>query len=412
MCRRALFLMLLICSSPTIADQVVPSDRVSGSVTIRAEATSNSAFLGRLSPGESLQWVRNVPRWREVQVSPGRTGFVSKSWTVQMPDVATATALPARAQDELRIHYLPVGAGSCTVVECPGSGAPPMIIDCGSFSAASRGPDDLDEDEAAARVHAILGNHTVQPNLMLSHADSDHYNYLDTILQGVQLDHVWLGDDSSEYPQAISDILETQEDGGATVHQDLPPDFHNNQFELEGGLCGDASVFILTVNSGSTKNGRSLVLSIDYGEFAAIFTGDAEGTTERQASQNYGDAIKATVLSGSHHGASTHDSNGEGEGNDWETDVSPEIMVYSSGHNYGHPRCSVTDNYHSTLATVPSHPMDCGEDNDDNTASPFNTTRAEYATEVNGTIVITTDGNSPLSIYCSRTASCNTVIAF
>ncbi len=87
-------------------------------------------------------------------------------------------------------------------------------------------------------------------------------------------------------------------------------------------------------------------------------------------------------------------------------------MVYSSGHRFGHPRCSITANFHATLATVPSHPMDCGLNNNDNTASPFNTTRAEYATEVNGTIVVTTDGTSPLSIHCSRTPSCNGEVAF
>ena len=87
-------------------------------------------------------------------------------------------------------------------------------------------------------------------------------------------------------------------------------------------------------------------------------------------------------------------------------------MVYSSGHRFGHPRCSITNNYHSTLATVTNHPMDCGANNDDNTVSPFNTRRAEYATEVNGTIVVTTDGTSPLSIRCSRTPSCNTEITF
>ena len=71
-------------------------------------------------------------------------------------------------------------------------------------------------------------------------------------------------------------------------------------------------------------------------------------------------------------------------------------MIYSSGHRFGHPRCSITDNFHATLAAVPTHQMDCGANNDDNTPSPFNPTRAEYATEVNGTIVVTTDGASPL----------------
>ena len=43
-------------------------------------------------------------------------------------------------------------------------------------------------------VNAILATHSERPNLVLSHADRDHFSYLDTVLQGVQLDHVWQGD--------------------------------------------------------------------------------------------------------------------------------------------------------------------------------------------------------------------------
>ena len=80
-CKWLVITLLTIFSIPALADQVVPSDRVKRGVTIRSEATSNSANLGRLNVGESLPWVRNVPRWREVQVSADQTGFVSKSWT-------------------------------------------------------------------------------------------------------------------------------------------------------------------------------------------------------------------------------------------------------------------------------------------------------------------------------------------
>ena len=92
--------------------------------------------------------------------------------------------------------------------------------------------------------------------------------------------------------------------------------------------------------------------------------------------------------------------------------VSPEVMIYSSGTRHGHPNCTITDNFHSTLATVPSHPMDCDQNTNDPSPDPFNTTRAEYATEMNGTIVVTTDGTSPLSLHCSRTPSCSAEIAF
>ena len=124
--RVALFSVLAgLLALPVFAERVVPSDRVTSGVTIRAEATTNSARLGTLRVGEELPFVRNVPRWREVRLSRTQTGFVSKSWTWVEPDAvltpAAAGALPARDVDELRIHFLPIGAGTCTVIECPGA---------------------------------------------------------------------------------------------------------------------------------------------------------------------------------------------------------------------------------------------------------------------------------------------------
>ena len=103
---------------------VVPSDRVVQFVNVRDEPSGNS--IARLSRGESLPFVQSVPRWHEVRLSDGQSGFVSKSWTQVVPIV------PDDDRGELRIHFLSIGAGTCTVVECPGTSAPPMIIDCGS----------------------------------------------------------------------------------------------------------------------------------------------------------------------------------------------------------------------------------------------------------------------------------------
>ena len=54
--------VLAFSNGPAQADRVTPSDRVTNHVTIRAAATSNSADLGSLSPGETLPFVGNVPR--------------------------------------------------------------------------------------------------------------------------------------------------------------------------------------------------------------------------------------------------------------------------------------------------------------------------------------------------------------
>ncbi|MEX0707035.1 MAG: hypothetical protein WD078_03675 [Woeseia sp.] len=182
--------------------------------------------------------------------------------------------------------------------------------------------------------------------------------------------------------------------------------------------CGLASTFLLTANSGSSKNANSLVLSIDYDEFSAIFTGDAEGVTESQAIVNYDAAVKATVLSGSHHGADTLGSNGStrniaaAAASHWPDNVLPAVAVYSHGLKFGHPRCPIVRNYHQSLARVPNHPFHCGDHNNDNTPAPRQTTYAEYSTEVSGTVTITTDGSSPLSIHCGGPVGCATEIEF
>jgi len=181
---------VVIAYSFVHADVVVPSERVTNHVTIRAQATSQSPEVGQLGLGQQLPFVQSVSRWYEVQLANTQTGFVPKSWTRRV-DVTPPGALPARQPDELRIHFLNTGAGTCTVVECPGAGAPPMVIDCGS---KGLGPNDLDEAAGSAEIQRILGLHpSTRPNLVVSHSDSDHLNYLEDALTGTQLDHIWLG---------------------------------------------------------------------------------------------------------------------------------------------------------------------------------------------------------------------------
>lgn len=189
------------------ADLVVPTERVITNVSIREEQSSESTVLSILRPGESFEWIRNVGRWREVRISPSETGFVSRSFTRRIADDPNPPddPLPNRAENEQRIHFLPVGAGSCTVVECPGQDAPPMIFDCGSLGAGSRGPGDMDEPAAATEVKAILAGKP-DPNVVISHADKDHIDYMDSILDTVQATHIWTGGADADYPPAFNTL--------------------------------------------------------------------------------------------------------------------------------------------------------------------------------------------------------------
>lgn len=404
-----LWFVVLAVPGLALADRVIPSERVVNGVNVRDGRTSGSQQLAVLRPGESLEFVEEFPGWYQVGLNNStQTGFVAKSFTDRVPDeFVIVTPLLLRQEDELRVHFLAIGTGACTVVECPGPNAPPMVVDCGS---TDRSETDFTSDELRAHVHEILDGR--RTNLVLSHGDADHFNQIESVLQGIPLGDVWQGGESDEYTDDLQTFLEQNVSDPDDLHQDLNEDFDNDEFALDDDEldCGDASVFILTVNTGVKTNAQSLVMLIEHHDFAVTFTGDAFGKTEKKAWENHGGRVKTTVLSGSHHGASTRGSNGTGAtSSEWPEKTAPEVLVYSTGNKYRHPRCVATRQYHPYVAEVPAHPMRCGRKK----SYKWETTRrAEYNTKVNGTIVVTSNGFLPLTLWCSQGMGCNATIDF
>jgi hypothetical protein len=146
------------------------------------------------------------------------------------------------------------------------------------------------------------------------------------------------------------------------------------------------------------------MLLIEYGEFTAILAGDAEGVTEAQAVTNFANDLKASVLAAAHHGSNSNQSNSA----DWITAVSPDVVVFSAGKLFGHPRCTALNRFNAVRDAF-EHDIRCGVSND--TFEPVMRTRkAQYLTDINGTIVITSKGQSPLRVHCTRTAECEATI--
>jgi competence protein ComEC len=338
-----------------------------------------------------------VPRWHEVRLPDGTTGFVSKAWT------RVTHAVAARAEDELRIHFLNVGTGSCTIVECPGANAPAMIVDRGSLG---RSEEDMTEADVAGCVQNLLAASSAGPNVVLSHGDRDHYRYIASVLATTQADNIWQGGEPADYnSDGFPAWLQAQQQGGATVRSKLPADWHNGAEALGEALsCGLAHTYVLTVNTHTTKNGQSLVLMLEYGEFTAVFTGDAEGTTESREINNFGNNLKASAMSASHHGASTHGSNGA----DRATSTAPDVVVFSAGDRFGHPRCDAVNRFTTVVQTL-EHDVRCGISNAQ--YGPVTQTRwAHYMTRISGTVIVTSNGHSPMALHCSRSADCGAKI--
>jgi beta-lactamase superfamily II metal-dependent hydrolase len=400
--KMAISVVFAICSFsiPRVyADLVVPSERVVQFVDVREEPRSGSTSLAQLRIGRSAKLIESVPFWHHVELDDGQRGFVSKAWT------RVVKVLAAKAPEELRIHFFNVGPGTCTLVECPGSNGSAMIIDCGSHWQFQTKTGQTAE-QIKEKILPILSNYTTPPTLILSHGDYDHYTYLPTVLSEVQTGHIWQGGTKDSYEsKGFPTWLTQQVQGGAVLNQELSVNFHNQAADgpLNGLSCGSANTYILTVNTPGSKNANSLVLMLEYEDFTAIFTGDAEGVTEDRIRQNYPAGLKASVLVGSHHGSSTHRSNSS----EWANAVAPKMSVFSSGYQFQHPKCASVARFKPYLSGAPSHPIQC-----DSTANmtPTQSLRAEYMTERNGTVTVTTNGHSPMRVTCSLTPECNGAI--
>ena len=301
---------------------------------------------------------------------------------------ATIALPPAKDSDEIRIHVLPVGAGACHLVECPGADSAPMLVDCGSTKVVPG----VDWAEATVLdyIRRVLNGRAV--NVVVSHADADHYKYIPAAVPASQVRTLWLGGAHGEYPTSFLQWANAVRDRGTAtnprVTEPFPVNWHNDGYAVSGLACGVAHSFVLGVNNGDSKNDHSLMLSIDYGDFRAIFPGDASAKSQDAAIANFpDDYLYSTVLIASHHGANTHGSNNDR----WARATLPQYVVYPAGDSYGHPRCEVVETFRviGRLTAVEDHSLSCGMSGTSYDAEQ--TELGEYNTHQSGAVVLTSD---------------------
>lgn len=312
-------------------------------------------------------------------------------------DWADTSWLPPKAVDELRVHFLPVGAGSCHLVECPGVDALPMIIDCGS---GIGGGSQINVASIRKYLAAFLPD--LFAKIVVTHQHYDHYSLLPSLFRANQVHSLWMGGFEEAQPEMLTKFADgIRSDRPASdpgVSEPFEINWHNDGYAVQDLSCGDAPTFILTVNNvapddSNNLNDRSLMLSIDHGDFRVLFSGDATGVVQDAAIRNYpGDLLVSTVLAAPHHGATSHESNSER----WAEAVYPAYVVYSSGSKWGHPRCEAVDRYRASLVTVAPHTFSCDG------GPVILSGQAEYSTHQSGAIVITSDASlETLRVNCN-----------
>ncbi len=221
----------------------------------------------------------------------------------------------------LALHFLDVGQGDAAVLRTPAGRW--ILIDAGPSSA--RG-------DAGQRVVApfLARERVARLSLaVISHAHADHIGGLRSVIERIPTDEVLEPAELVADPVYTSflDAMATQETSWRAARDGM-------HFEMDGvkftGLHPDTTWAEWRLD----LNEDSVVLLVEYGNFRAVFPGDAGVVAETRLAGRVG---SVDLLKVGHHGSRS------ATGDAWLGELRPALAVISAGrHNgYGHPHAEV-----------------------------------------------------------------------
>ena len=340
--------------------------------------------------------------------------------------------LPAKKNNEIRVHTFNIGVGSCHLIECANS-QPPIMYDCGSSGLKTS---DKEFDELRNKINSILKKNNDLIRVVLSHPHSDHQNLLERLIRNgsgqpmlgrARIVSFWHGGEISKTTNSIYNAKKILEGFPEYV---APPWGNGKKLEgvaeVKGLSCGTQNTYAVAANtyiknkfynSNSVTNAESLSLMISNGpDSNVLLTGDSIGSTQKEIVKNINNLKESKAISrknpiatlvSPHHGSSSNSSNNA----EFAKAIQPRSVVYSAGNWYGHPKCSVTNNYFEFLDKAKGHEFKCGRNWGFGMAlipglsKTTSTQRAEYVTKSSGDI-ITTVGPAKYSFDCSEDNNC------
>ena len=240
---------------------------------------------------------------------------------------------------ELKMHFLSVGQGDCTLLELPDGKK--VMID---------GGDGQKENDVCIENYLKTQKIKKLDYVILTHADQDHYGGLENVLNQVEVSYVYL-------PRAAT---LSDGDGYFSLYQAALKEALNvHIFERYNTIAGEN--YFLTflwpqdfvLNDRQDTNYSSAVIWLDYLGTSALFTGDMSQEIERQLMREYAldptifnwqnravDITSTEILKVSHHGSASASSL------EWLELLNFRTAVISCGVNneYGHPSAATLEN--------------------------------------------------------------------
>ena len=260
---------------------------------------------------------------------------------------AQGSRLPTYTDDLLRVHYVDVGQGDCSLLELPGGET--LLIDGGPEAAG---------DSVVAYMKAV-GIDDLD-YVVATHAHEDHIGGLPDVLARYHPRTVYMPSycvANTKIYNAFVSMLKRQ---GLSLN-DI----------VAGVTLLDENGVVITVVSPTKdfgdQNENSAMLKVVYGEHVFLFTGDAGKKAEKDITAD----ISADVLQVGHHGSKGSSSK------EFLQRVQPRLAIIPVGKNnsYSHPTREVLGLLSSMNIRI-------------------------FRTDEDGTVVVDSDGKT-LTVYTS-----------
>lgn len=258
------------------------------------------------------------------------------------PSQNNSSQSSGKVSGQLKVHFIDVGQADCILLQNNGAA---MLIDAGN-NADERLILNYLHNQNIKKLDYVIG----------THPHEDHIGSLDKVIDSFDIGKVYMPKVTAN-TNAFEDVITSIKNKGLKITTPVA----GSEFPF-----GKVNCKILAPVSSSYEdlNNYSIVIKLTFGSTSFLFTGDAESISESEMlGKNYD--LKADVLKVGHHGSNSSSSAS------FLKAVSPKYAVISVGkdNDYGHPGKETMERLYSAGITV-------------------------YRTDLSGTIVATSDGNT------------------
>lgn len=278
----------------------------------------------------------------------------------------TAANSKAEAKGQLTISMLDIDQGDAVLIQ---TGVKNILIDTGDDKYYEDGKKGKENTQLLTELQKLKIDHI--DTLVMTHAHADHIGKADKVIAQYGVKELVYNGIPSTSKYFINALKAAKANGTQQVKVKAGDvlDFGNGvSFEIVSPSQSliDEDTAAIKAKKKVDVNNESVVGRLTFGNFAMLFTGDAEGPVEKDMVASYGKKLKCQVLKAGHHGSRTSSTA------EFLKLVQPESVVMSLGVNnqYGHP-------HEALLNRLQKQGI-----------------KNIYRTDANGTITIVSDGSS------------------